>query len=99
MPHVNLLLYSRYNEAIRLQREFTATDLNTIVQDVANAQESLLSYFRKMNNTFAARVGRDKSTCIVMAKFQRMTQNIKINASKRLILKINTYFCSVLTIC
>ena len=58
---VNLLLYSRYNEAIRLQREFTATDLKTIVQGIANAQESLLSYFRKMNNTFAARVGKDRA--------------------------------------
>ena len=58
---INLLLYSRYNEAIRLQREFTATDLKTIVQGIANAQESVLSYFKKMNDKFSCRVGKDRA--------------------------------------
>ena len=58
---VNLLLYSRYNEAIRLQKDFTASDLKSLVQGIANAQETVLSYFKKMNDKFSNRVGNDRA--------------------------------------
>lgn len=58
---VNLLIYSRYNEALRLGRDFTASDLKTIVQGIAKAQESLCAYMAKMIEKFAARVGKDRA--------------------------------------
>lgn len=58
---VNLLIYSRYNEAIRLGKELTASDLKVVVQGVAKAQESLCAYMAKMNEKFAARVGKDRA--------------------------------------
>ena len=58
---VNLLIYSRYNEMLRLKQDFTASDLKVIVQGIADAQESLLSYFRKMNEKFSVRVGKDRA--------------------------------------
>lgn len=44
---VNLLIYSRYNEEVRLGKDFTATDLKTIVQGIAKAQESLVAYMAR----------------------------------------------------
>jgi site-specific recombinase XerD len=58
---VNLLIYSRYNEALHLGRNFTATDLKTIIQGIAKAQESLCAYMAKMIEKFAARVGKDRA--------------------------------------
>ena len=58
---VNLLIYSRYNEALRLGQDFTASDLKTIVQGIARAQESLCTYMAKMIEKFAARVGKDRA--------------------------------------
>jgi site-specific recombinase XerD len=58
---VNLLIYSRYNEALRLGRDFTASDLKVTVQGIARAQESLCSYMAEMINKFSDRVGRDRT--------------------------------------
>lgn len=58
---VNLLIYSRYNEALRLGRDFTASDLKTIIQGIAKAQELLCAYMAKMIEKFAARVGKDRA--------------------------------------
>jgi len=58
---INLLIYTRYNEAIRLGRTFTATDLKVVVQGVAKAQESLCAYLGNMNDKLAARVGKDRA--------------------------------------
>ncbi|MDU1892253.1 MAG: site-specific integrase [Dysgonomonas sp.] len=58
---VNLLIHSRYNEALRLGRDFTALDLKTIVQGIAKAQESLCAYMAKMIDKFAVRVGKDRA--------------------------------------
>ncbi|MDR1706888.1 MAG: phage integrase SAM-like domain-containing protein, partial [Prevotella sp.] len=61
IERVNLLIHSRYNEAIRLGRTFTASDLKVMVQGVAQAQESLCAYMEKMIERFAARVGKDRA--------------------------------------
>jgi site-specific recombinase XerD len=61
IERVNLLIYSRYNEAIRLGRSFTASDLKVVVQGVAQAQESLCAYLGNMNAKLAVRVGKDRS--------------------------------------
>lgn len=58
---VNLLIYSRYNEALRLGKDFTASDLKTIVQGIAKEQESLCAYMEKIIEKFAARVGKDRA--------------------------------------
>ena len=58
---VNLIIYSRYNEEVRLGKDFTATDLKTIVQGIANAQESLCAYMSKMIEKFSAHVGKDRA--------------------------------------
>jgi hypothetical protein len=58
---INLLIYSRYNEAIRLGREPTASGLKVVVQGIAQAQESLCVYMTKMIEKFAARVGKDRA--------------------------------------
>lgn len=58
---VNLLIYSRYNEEIRLGKDFTAMDLKTIVQGIAKAQESLCAYMSKMIEKFSLRVGKDRA--------------------------------------
>lgn len=58
---INLLIYSRYNEALRLGRDFTATDLKIVVQGIAKAQESLCAYMAKIIEKFAARVGKDRA--------------------------------------
>ena len=58
---VNLLIYTRYNELVRLGRIFTASDLKVVVQGVAKAQESLCSYMADMNDKLAARVGKDRA--------------------------------------
>jgi site-specific recombinase XerD len=58
---VNLLIYSRYNEALRLGRDFTASDLKAVVQGMAKAQESLCAYMGKMIERFSARVGKDRA--------------------------------------
>lgn len=58
---INLLIYSRYNEALRLGQDITATDLKTIVQGIAKAQESLCAYMTKIIEKFAARVGKDRA--------------------------------------
>jgi hypothetical protein len=55
---VNLLIYSRYNEALRLGRDFTASDLKAAVQGMAKTQESLCAYRGKMIDRFSARVGK-----------------------------------------
>lgn len=52
---VNLLIYSRYNEAVRLGRDFSASDLKAAVQGIAGAQESLCAYMEKMTGTFKDR--------------------------------------------
>lgn len=46
---------------MRLQHEFTATDLKSVVQGISDAQESVLSYFKKMNDKFSGRVGNDRA--------------------------------------
>ena len=46
---INLLIYSRYNEFLQLQKDFDASDLKNVVQGLAQAQESLCAYFAKMN--------------------------------------------------
>ncbi|WP_163213476.1 site-specific integrase [Bacteroides sp. 519] len=58
---INLLIYSRYNEEIRLGKDFAATDLKTIVQGIAKAQESLCAYMSKMIERFSARVEKDRA--------------------------------------
>ncbi|MDR2951326.1 MAG: site-specific integrase [Prevotella sp.] len=58
---VNLLIYSRYNEALRLGRNFSAFDLKVLVQGIANAQESLRSYMETIIERFSARVGKDRA--------------------------------------
>ncbi|MDR1503799.1 MAG: hypothetical protein LBT43_15245, partial [Prevotella sp.] len=58
---INLLIYSRYNEAIRLGREPTASGLKVVVQGIAQAQESLCACMTKMIEKFAARVGKDRA--------------------------------------
>jgi site-specific recombinase XerD len=58
---VNLLIYSRYNEALHLGRDFTASDLKAVVQGIAGAQESLCAYMIKMINKFSERVGKDRA--------------------------------------
>jgi site-specific recombinase XerD len=59
---INLLIYSRYNEMVRLGREFTASDLKVIVQGMAKAQDSLCAYLEKMIERLAARVGKDRAS-------------------------------------
>jgi hypothetical protein len=59
---VNLLIYSRYNETLRLGHDTVASDLKAIVQGITNAQESLCSYLAKMNEKFEARIGKDRAT-------------------------------------
>lgn len=58
---INLLIYSRYNEMVRLGREFTATDLKVVVQGMAKSQESLSASMVKMIDKFALRVGKDRA--------------------------------------
>jgi site-specific recombinase XerD len=58
---VNLLIYSRYNETIRLGREISATELKVLLQGIAKAQESLCTYMGKIIDEFAARVGKDRA--------------------------------------
>jgi hypothetical protein len=58
---INLLIHSRYNEAIRLGREPTASDLKVMVQGIAQVQESLYACMEKMIERFAARVGKDRA--------------------------------------
>jgi len=58
---VNLLIYSRYNEAIHLGRDLMASDLKNVVQGVVKAQESLCAYMTKLIDKFAARVGKDRA--------------------------------------
>lgn len=58
---VNLLIYSRYNEASRLGRDITASDLKIVVQGIAKGQESLCAYMVKMIEKLAARVGKDRA--------------------------------------
>ncbi len=58
---VNLLIYSRYNEALHLGRDFTASDLKAIVQGIAGAQESLCACMEKMIEKFSVRVGKDRA--------------------------------------
>jgi site-specific recombinase XerD len=58
---INLLIYSRYNEAIRLGREPTASGLKIVIQGIAQAQESLCACMTKMIEKFAARVGKDRA--------------------------------------
>ncbi len=64
---VNLLIYSHYNEAIRLGRNFSASDLKVTVQGIADAQESLCAYMAKMNEKLAARVGKDRSLSTLLS--------------------------------
>ena len=58
---INLLIYSRYNETIRLGREISASELKTLLQGIAKAQESLCAYMGKIIDKFAARVGKDRA--------------------------------------
>jgi len=58
---INLLIYSRFNEAIRLGQNLTASELKVVVQGMSKAQESLCAYLAKMNEKFAARVGKDRA--------------------------------------
>jgi site-specific recombinase XerD len=58
---VNLLIYSRHNEALHLGRDFTASDLKAMVQGIAGMQESLCAYMAKTIDKFAARVGKDRA--------------------------------------
>jgi Site-specific recombinase XerD len=58
---INLLIYTRYNETIRLGREISAAELKVLLQGVARAQESLCAYMGKIIDKFAARVGKDRA--------------------------------------
>ena len=58
---INLLVYSRYNETIRLGRDISAAELKILLQGIAKAQESLCARMAKMNEALAARVGKDRA--------------------------------------
>jgi hypothetical protein len=58
---VNLLIYSRYNEASLLGRDISASDLKIVVQGIAKGQEPLCAYMIKMIDKLAARVGKDRA--------------------------------------